>query len=212
MDLSDLRRDYGEVPLDAADLAADPLEQFATWFTAATEAEVPDPNAMTLATVGPDGRPSARIVLLKGVSEGGFVFFSDYRSAKGRELETQADAALVFWWHPLSRQVRVTGTVARTSAAESEDYYVSRPEGSRLGAWASIQSSEITDRAVLETAVAAAAARFAGGPIPRPPHWGGYRLIPDTVEFWQGRTNRLHDRFLYTRNGEDSWHRVRLSP
>jgi pyridoxamine 5'-phosphate oxidase len=212
MDLSDLRRDYGEVPLDAADLAADPLEQFATWFTAATEAEVPDPNAMTLATVGPDGRPSARIVLLKGVSEGGFVFFSDYRSAKGRELETQADAALVFWWHPLSRQVRVTGTVARTSAAESEDYYVSRPEGSRLGAWASVQSSEINDRAVLESGVAAAAARFAGGPIPRPPHWGGYRLIPDTVEFWQGRTNRLHDRFLYTRSGEDSWHRVRLSP
>ncbi len=212
MDLSELRRDYGEVPLDAADLAADPLEQFATWFTAATEAEVPDPNAMTLATVGPDGRPSARIVLLKGVSEGGFVFFSDYRSAKGRELETHADAALVFWWHPLSRQVRVTGTVARTSAAESEEYYVTRPEGSQLGAWASVQSREIPDRTVLETGVAAAAARFAGGPIPKPPHWGGYRLIPDAVEFWQGRTNRLHDRFLYTRSGEDAWHHVRLSP
>ena len=212
MDLSDLRRDYGEVPLDEADLADDPLAQFEAWFRAANEAGVPEPNAMTLATVDADGRPDARVVLLKGISEGGFVFFTDYRSAKGRELDARPEAALVFWWHPLARQVRVSGRVVRTSPAESDGYYVTRPEGSRLGAWASVQSSEIADRGVLEARLAEATARFAGGAIPRPPHWGGYRLVPDALEFWQGRTSRLHDRFRYTRTPEHPWRRARLSP
>ncbi len=212
MELGDLRRDYRQGQLDAADLAADPLEQFARWFDDAKTAGVDEPNAMTLATADARGRPSARIVLLKGVDDNAFVFFTDYRSRKGQELEANPAAALVFYWHPLERQVRITGRVTRLDEAASRIYYLSRPVGSRIGAWASVQSQEIADRATLEARVAEARARYPDDDIPLPPHWGGYRLVPDEIEFWQGRPDRLHDRFHYSRTSEPGWHRARLSP
>jgi pyridoxamine 5'-phosphate oxidase len=212
MELGDLRRDYRRGQLDAADLAPDPLEQFARWFDDAKTAGVDEPNAMTLATADADGRPSARIVLLKGVDDNAFVFFTDYRSRKGQELEANPAAALVFYWYPLERQVRITGRVTRLDEAASRTYYLSRPIGSRIGAWASVQSQEIADRATLEARVAEARARYPDDNIPLPPHWGGYRLVPDEIEFWQGRPDRLHDRFHYSRTSEPGWHRARLSP
>ena len=210
MSLADLRRDYSLATLDVGQVAADPVEQFARWFGDAERAEIVEPNAMTLATATPDGVPSARIVLLRGADATGFVFFTDYRSAKGRELERNPRAALVFLWKEVERQVRITGRVARTPAEESSLYYASRPLGSRLGAWASVQSAVLPDRAPLELAVREAEVRFGTSP-PRPGYWGGFRLVPDAVEFWQGRPSRLHDRLRYCRSGS-AWTIERLSP
>ncbi|MFN0181368.1 MAG: pyridoxamine 5'-phosphate oxidase [Gemmatimonadales bacterium] len=211
MSLADRRIDYQRGVLDEGHLAPDPITQFTQWFAEAESAEVPEPNAMTLATVGPDGTPAGRIVLLKGVDHGGFVFFTDYRSQKGRELEQSGRAALVFFWQPLERQVRITGTVARIAPGESDQYFDSRPRGSQAGAWASRQSQVVVGRSAIDEAVAEAERRFGNGPIPRPEHWGGYRVMPDQIEFWQGRASRLHDRLRYRRDA-GAWLIERLAP
>lgn len=209
--IADLRLGYARASLREGDVAPEPVAQFLAWFDEARRAELREPNAMTLATATPDGAPSARVVLLKGADERGFVFYTDFRSRKGEELAANPRAALVFFWGELERQVRVTGAVARVSREESEAYYRSRPLGSRLGAWASHQSRVIPDRADLEARAAAMAERFADGDVPLPAHWGGFRVVPDTVEFWQGRPNRLHDRLRYVRDRE-GWRIERLSP
>lgn len=212
MDLARLRREYQQATLDVAHTAADPWSQFRTWFAEAESAGLLEPNAMTLATADRSGRPSARVVLLKGVSDEGFVFFTDYRSRKGRELDANPQAALAFYWGELERQVRAVGEVTRLPREASEAYFRSRPHGSQLGAWASHQSALLEDRALLMGRVEELMRQYGDGPIPLPPHWGGYRLVPDEVEFWQGRPDRLHDRVVYTRTSESGWHRARLSP
>lgn len=211
MDISDLRREYDLGGLDEADLAADPFTQFGLWLEQAIAADPLDPTAMTLATADRQGRPSARVVLLKGFDERGFVFFTNYDSRKGRELAENPRAALAFFWAALHRQVRIEGTVEKVPAAESDAYYASRPLGSRLGAWASPQSQPIADRAELERALAEVAARQERVDLPRPEFWGGYRLRPEAIEFWQGRPSRLHDRILF-QNGPEGWRRQRLAP
>ncbi len=211
MDISDLRREYDLGGLDEADLAADPFVQFGLWLEQAIAADPLDPTAMTLATADRQGRPSARVVLLKGFDERGFVFFTNYDSRKGRELAENPWAALVFFWAALHRQVRIEGTVERVPAAESDAYYASRPPGSRLGAWASPQSRPIADRAELERALAEVTARQEQEELPRPGFWGGYRLRPEAIEFWQGRPSRLHDRILF-QAGPEGWRRQRLAP
>jgi pyridoxamine 5'-phosphate oxidase len=212
MSIADLRRDYALARLDEADVSHDPFVEFARWFAEAQDAQVADVNAMTLATATADGTPSARIVLLKAFDERGFVFFTDYRSRKGAELEANPRAALVFYWHELERQVRITGGVALASREESERYFRSRPIGSRLGAWASHQSRVIPGRAALEGDLRDVEQRFADGDVPLPPHWGGYRVVPDAIEFWQGRESRLHDRISYVRGSGSGWKVHRLSP
>jgi pyridoxamine 5'-phosphate oxidase len=209
--VADLRREYALARLDEKDVSRDPIAEFARWFAEAQAAEVEEPNAMVLATATSDGTPSARVVLLKGFDERGFVFFTDYRSRKGAELEVNPRAALVLHWSELERQVRITGDVTRTSAEESEAYYRSRPLGSRLGAWVSHQSQAIPSRDVLEGGLREVERRFAGGDVPLPPYWGGYRVRPGAIEFWQGRENRLHDRVRYEREG-DRWKIERLAP
>jgi pyridoxamine 5'-phosphate oxidase len=209
--IADLRREYALARLDEKDVNRDPIAEFARWFAEAQAAEVEEPNAMVLATATPDGAPSARVVLLKGFDERGFVFFTDYRSRKGAELELNPRAALVLHWSELERQVRITGDVSRTSAEESEAYYRSRPVGSRLGAWVSHQSQTIPSRDLLEGGLREVERRFAGGDVPLPPYWGGYRVKPGAIEFWQGRENRLHDRVRYVREGE-TWRIERLAP
>jgi len=208
--LADLRKNYSLGSLDIADVDPNPFRQFDKWFKQALDAQLPEPNTMTLATVDPRGRPSARIVLIKGVDERGFVFFTNYESRKGRELAANPHASLLFYWIELERQVRIEGTVVKTSDAESDTYFASRPVGSRIGAWASEQSKAIESRAALEAREREFSAQYGDNP-PRPPHWGGYRLIPDAIEFWQGRPSRLHDRMFYTRSGTD-WTIARLSP
>jgi len=211
MSVADLRREYALARLDEKDVSRDPIAEFARWFAEAQAAEVEEPNAMVLATATPDGTPSARVVLLKGFDQRGFVFFTDYRSRKGAELEANPRAALVLHWSELERQVRITGNVTRTSAKESEAYYRSRPLGSRLGAWVSHQSQAIPSRDVLEGGLREVERRFAGGDVPLPSYWGGYRVKPEMIEFWQGRQNRLHDRVSYVRDG-DQWRIERLAP
>lgn len=210
-DLANLRREYANEPLNEGDVAADPVEQFRAWFAQAERAGVREPNAMSLATVAPNGQPSVRIVLLKGLDARGFTFFTDYRSRKAAELDASGKAALCFHWHDVERQVRITGSVSRVSREDSIEYFARRPRGSQIGAWSSHQSATISSRDVLESEVAEMAARFGDAAVPLPPHWGGYRLVPDEIEFWQGRQSRLHDRLLYRRNG-DSWTISRLSP
>jgi pyridoxamine 5'-phosphate oxidase len=211
MSLGELRREYMHAALSEKDALADPLELFDRWFADAARAEVRDANAMTLATADATGAPSARIVLLKGVDERGFVFYTDYRSRKAAELEANLRAALVFYWPELERQVRVTGPASRVPRPETEQYFATRPRGSRISAWASEQSSVIPGRATLDAAVAEVEKRFANANVPAPPHWGGYRVMPDAVEFWQGRSNRLHDRLRYARHA-DGWRVERLAP
>ena len=211
-DIAQLRRDYARARLDETDVSHDPFVEFARWFAEAQGAQLTDPNAMTLATASADGAPSARIVLLKAFDERGFVFFTDYRSRKGAELEANPRAALVFYWGELDRQVRITGGVSRTSQEDSDRYFRSRPLGSRLGAWASHQSRVIPGRAALEADLREVEARFGDGDVPLPEHWGGYRLEPETIEFWQGRESRLHDRIRYSREVGGRWKVERLSP
>ncbi len=198
--------------LRRGDLNPDPIKQFGSWFTAAIEAGIRDVNAMSLATAGPDAKPSVRIVLLKSFDQDGFVFFTNYESEKGKELEANPHAALAFYWIELDRQIRVSGKVEKTSRKESLTYFHSRPTGSQLSAWASRQSEVLDGRRVLDARMAEMTERFGDKPIPLPPHWGGYRLKPDRIEFWQGRRNRLHDRFRYTRKTDGSWQIDRLAP
>ncbi|WP_052462288.1 pyridoxamine 5'-phosphate oxidase [Nigerium massiliense] len=210
MDVSNMRRNYESGELDEGSAAADPLEQFDRWLNEAVAAQMPEPNAMTLATVGDGGRPSARIVLLKDYDERGLVFFTNYDSRKGRELAANPNAALLFHWVDMERQVRFEGQVSKVPAAESDHYFAKRPLGSRIGAIASPQSQVIASRSVIAEAEKAASERFGDNP-PRPEHWGGYVLTPSVVEFWQGRPSRLHDRLRYSREG-DGWRRDRLAP
>jgi pyridoxamine 5'-phosphate oxidase len=214
MDMADLRRDYRQGDLDRDDLKADPIAQFNDWFAAAAAAQKAgrtDVNAMTLATVDQEGRPSARTVLLKGADARGFIFFTNYESRKGKELAGNPNAALTFFWPELERQVCVAGTVSKVSEAESEAYFKSRPRGSQLSAWASDQSEVVVDRAILEAKWREIEARFPND-VPLPPTWGGYVLAPTRIEFWQGRASRLHDRFRYQKNADGSWQIDRLSP
>jgi pyridoxamine 5'-phosphate oxidase len=211
MSIADLRTDYRLASLSEADVNRDPIAQFQTWFGEAQRAAVPEPNAMCLATSSPDGYPSARIVLLKGVDERGFVFYTDYRSQKGRELADNPHAALCFFWQPLERQVRIAGAVQRVSREESMEYFQSRPLGSRIGASASEQSAVLRDRGTLENRVAELQVQFADGNVPLPERWGGYRVVPESLEFWQGRSSRLHDRIRYDRLA-GAWQLSRLSP
>jgi pyridoxamine 5'-phosphate oxidase len=212
MSIADIRREYTRAELDEESVLDDPIAQLQRWIEEAERAGAPEHTAMTLATADANGRPSARVVLLKGLDREGLVFFTDYRSRKGRELTTNPQASVVFYWSELERQVRATGRVERVTRADSATYFASRPEGSQLGAWASEQSEALPDRATLDARVEATRQRFAGGPVPLPPHWGGFRLVPDEVEFWQGRESRLHDRILYRLAADGRWMRGRLSP
>lgn len=209
MSVADLRLKYGKFELLESGMAGTPIEQFTLWFSEALEAGVPEPNAMTLATIGPDQHPSARIVLLKGFDEQGFVFYTNYESRKGRELAEHPQASLLFFWQMLERQVRIEGRIEKTSAQESDDYYHSRPLESRIGAWVSPQSQPTT-REALETRNSELTASLGNDPA-RPPHWGGYRVVPHYVEFWQGRPSRLHDRLAY-RQQDGVWTLQRLAP
>src|SRR5579862_6752856 len=211
VDVAHLRRDYDAGALDINALGADPVAAFERWLAAMVDAGVPDANAMVVATTGADGAPSARTVLLRGVDGRGFVFYTNRESRKGRDLAANPRAALVFVWLAVRRQVLVAGDVEHVSDAESDAYFATRPRGSQLAAWASPQSAPIDSRAVLEAAVAEAAARFEGADVPRPPFWGGYRVVPTAVEFWQGRADRLHDRFRFERT-PDGWEATRLGP
>jgi pyridoxamine 5'-phosphate oxidase len=212
MGFADLRKEYMQRGLDERDVDADPFRQFAVWFDEARAASPIEPNAMALATVGANGRPSLRMVLLKGADERGFVFYTNYESRKGRELADTPWAALTFFWPEMERQVRIEGRVEPVSAEESDAYFHSRPVGSQLSASASRQSEVIAGREELEQRVAALSARYQDQEIPRPENWGGFRVIPDAIEFWQGRANRLHDRLRYRRLASGDWQIERLSP
>jgi pyridoxamine 5'-phosphate oxidase len=235
MAIADMRRNYTAGELERQDLRADPLDQFQSWFEAAAHARGKsrwrkigialydvwqavigntrvEVNAMTLATVGADGKPSARTVLLKGTDKRGFIFFTNYHSRKGQDLAANPHAALTFFWVELERQVCIAGPVAKISREESEAYFKSRPKGSRIGAWASRQSSVVPDRSALEKQWAEISAKYPGDDVPLPSFWGGYVLRPERMEFWQGRASRMHDRFCYTRQADDSWRTERLSP
>ena len=209
--IADLRLNYTRQQLIETNVAPDPFQQFQAWFDEALQANIVEPNAMTLATVGADGLPSARMVLLKGVDAQGFVFYTNYESRKAQDLAANPAAVLVFWWAPLERQVRIEGRVEKVSATETETYFHSRPQASQLGAWASDQSRVIPDREFLEHRLQQLTEQYQDQTIPRPDFWGGYRVIPTQIEFWQGRPSRLHDRLLYRRE-TDHWAIARLSP
>jgi pyridoxamine 5'-phosphate oxidase len=211
MQLADLRRDYASHPFDRSHLDPDPFQQFALWFAEAAQATEIEPNAAVLATATPSGLPSARHVLVKGVEGGGFVFYTNLRSRKGRELAVNPAAALVFAWAPLARQVTVEGRAAPVEGQEADAYFATRPRASQIGAWASPQSEVVADRSVLDEGYAALERTYDGRPVPRPPHWGGFRLVPDRLEFWQGRQSRLHDRLVYVRS-DTGWRIERLAP
>jgi len=212
MEISDLRREYTKGGFTEADALPDPIAQFKKWFDEAVAVEILEPNAMSLATCGSDGRPSVRTVLLKNLDERGFVFFTNYESHKARQLAENVHASALFPWLPLERQVIVTGPTERISTAESLKYFLSRPFSSQLGAWVSPQSKIISSRALLEEKLAQMKSRFANGEIPLPDHWGGIRILPETVEFWQGRPSRLHDRLEYFKNATGSWQIRRKAP
>ena len=210
--ISDLREDYTKHALRATDLSADPFAQFEQWFQQAEECEVQEPNAMCLATVSADGQPSTRVVLLKAFSSKGLVFYTNYESRKASELEANPKVAANFLWLPLQRQVNVTGRVERVSKVEALKYFISRPLASRLGAWSSPQSQVITSRQILEAKLDQMKRKFANGEVPLPDHWGGYRIVPETFEFWQGGSGRLHDRFMYRLDAAGGWTPERLAP
>jgi pyridoxamine 5'-phosphate oxidase len=213
INVKDLRRDYARQTLLESNIDTNPFLQFQHWFAQAVNAQVIEPNAMTLATIATDGKPAARIVLLKDFDERGFVFYSNFQSRKGQELAQTPEAALVFWWGELERQVRIEGSITFVSETEADAYFQSRPRGSQLGAWVSNQSQAIADRSVLEVRLEALEQEYRDRAIPRPPHWGGYRLAPTYFEFWQGRSNRLHDRLCYRHTTAFStWQVERLSP
>ena len=210
--VADLRKDYTLQGLSETDADPNPFKQFQIWFDQTLAAQLPEPNAMTLATAKSDGKPSARMVLLKNFDERGFVFFTNYRSQKGQELADNPQAALVFWWAELERQVRIEGRVEKVSDQESDEYFHSRPLNSRLGAWVSEQSQVVKSREFLELRLQELKTQYENQDVPRPPHWGGFRVIPTVVEFWQGRPSRLHDRLNYRRLDNGSWLIERLSP
>jgi pyridoxamine 5'-phosphate oxidase len=209
-DLASIRNDYSLKTLDESQVDRDPLKQFGVWMVEAIHAQVPEPTAMTLATVDERGRPSSRVMLLKGVDPRGFVFYTNYESRKGRELAARPMAALSFFWKELERQVRIEGAVEKVTTQESEEYFATRPLGSRIGAWASPQSRRIESRGWLEERIRELSAKYGESP-PRPPHWGGFRVLPESIELWQGRQSRLHDRVVYTR-ADGSWAVARLAP
>jgi pyridoxamine 5'-phosphate oxidase len=211
MSIADIRRDYMKATLSEDKVEKDPYAQFGIWWDEALRAEIDEVNAMTLSTVSEGSRPSARIVLLKGYDATGFVFYTNYQSRKGQDLALYPYASLLFFWKELERQVRIDGPCEKVTGAESDEYFLSRPEGSRIGAWASPQSQVISSRDVLDQQIIALENQFQGMSIPRPPHWGGYRVKPEQVEFWQGRPSRLHDRILYTRT-VSGWQINRLAP
>ena len=211
MSIAHLRKEYSQASLSENDVDPDPIMQFSKWFHEALNAEVPEANAMSVATVGADGRPSSRILLIKDIDARGFTWYTNYASRKGRELQANPHAALLFHWIPLERQVRIEGRVEKVAAGESDAYFNTRPLGSRLGAIASAQSEPIASRALLEERLARAREEYGDTPL-RPAHWGGYRLVPDRMEFWQGRPSRLHDRIVYLLQPDGSWQRERLQP
>jgi pyridoxamine 5'-phosphate oxidase len=210
--IADMRKEYAAGGLSEEDAGTDPFALFHKWFGQVVAANLHEPNAFVLATTTPDGFPSARLVLLKALDARGFTFFTNYDSRKGHEIDANPRAAIVFPWHALERQVRVEGTVERVTAAESDDYFANRPLGSRLGAWASAQSAVIPDRAFLQRRHEELVAQYPDGAVPRPPNWGGYRVVPRVFEFWQGRPSRLHDRVRFTLAPPAAWVRDRLSP
>lgn len=212
MTIADLRKDYTQSGLLESEIDHNPFTQFQIWFDQALEAKLLEPNAMTLATVGQDGNPSARIVLLKDFDSRGFVFFTNYLSQKGQELDINPHVALVFWWGELERQVRIQGKVEKATSEESDQYFQQRPRGSQLGSYASCQSDIVESREILEKRLQAQEQKYQNQIIPRPEHWGGYRVIPHIIEFWQGRPSRLHDRLRYTLQQENNWLIERLCP
>jgi pyridoxamine 5'-phosphate oxidase len=212
LNIADIRKDYRHEKLDENSTGEDPLLFFTLWFAEAKKAKIDEVNAMTLATVDENNKPHARIVLLKGLDLKGFVFFTNYNSAKGRDIHSNPHAALVFFWKELERQVRIEGIIEKISQQESDEYFKSRPKGSQIGAWSSPQSQIISERQMLDDIHKQYEEEFKDKAIPRPAHWGGYRLIPSSIEFWQGRTNRLHDRIFFTLDVEKKWQKCRLAP